>query len=101
MKSIFLTTGVFKTEQFPDYAKYAFSYDGYLCFSNMHPEVMFVPGVEFCWIPNEKSKYKKCSTRIKPDYIERLVLCKNGNDFEPHEKELEFMRKIDESIGET
>ena len=100
MKSVALTTQLFKTKQCPKYAKYAFAcaYDGLLYFSDMHPDILLAPGIEFGWIPRDNSKYKKCDVRIKPDYIERLVLCRNGNDFEPHEKEIERMRQIDEML---
>ena len=100
MKSVSLTKELFKLKQCPKYAKYAFAcaYDGLLYFSNEHPEIMCIPGVEFGWIPDKKSKYKKCDIRIKTDYIERLVLCRNGNDFDTHEKEIERMEKVDKML---
>ena len=98
MQFINLTTDVFKMKECPKYTKYAFActYDGFLYFSNQHPEILCIPGVEFGWIPSKKSKFKKCDKfKIKNDYIERLVLCKNGRNFDSHEKQIEKMRQMD------
>lgn len=95
-----LSMEVFNLKECPKYAKYAFSCGGILTFSNEHPCILFVPGVEMSWTPHQLSKYKKCdSIKIYSDYIERLVLCRNGKDFESHEKQLKKMKKIDEMIN--
>lgn len=92
-----LTKQLFKMKECPKYAKYAFccAYDGLLYFSNEHPDIECIPGISLGWIPDKKSKYKKTDIRIKSDYIERLILCKNGKDFDTHTQEIERMEKID------
>lgn len=98
MKFVYLTTDVFKMKECPKYTKYAFCCidDGCLYFSNEHPEIVYTPGIELGWIPQNKSKYKKCKDIfVRSDYLERLVLCKNGTNFNTHDVDIARMRKMD------
>ena len=98
MKFVDMNKDVFKMKECPRYAKYAFccAYDGCLYFSSEHPEIMCVPGIEFGWIPQDYGRHKKCKDIfVRNDYVERLILCRNGNNFDTHEVEIARMKRMD------
>ncbi len=87
---------LFRRKDCPKWAKYVFSDSGELCFSEEHPDIMLVPGIEMCWQPAKFGKHKKIKERVCGDYIERLIMCRNRkNDFPSHEEEINRMKEID------
>lgn len=86
---------LFKRKDCPEWAKYVFSSHGKLCFSEIHPDLIFVQGIGIDWMKPKFGKYLETKEKVCSDYIERLVLCRNGNDFKTHKEELKNMKKID------
>lgn len=87
---------LFKRKDCPKWAKYVFSSQGKLCFSEEHPNLIFVQGIGIDWMKSKFGKYLETEEKVCTDYIERLVLCKNGRDFLTHKEELKQMKKMDE-----